>query len=611
MRANPAGNKKLRRKPNRSQSGAGRQSGNGGAAPSPVIGRPPDARQKWLALSIGALLFVAVLAVFYPLTGGGFIDYDDNDYVTANAHVQGVFGWKQVVWAFTNTDAANWHPLTWLSHILDYQVYGLDPWGHHLTSVLIHAANAALVFWVLRAMTATFWRSLFAALLFAMHPLRVESVAWIAERKDVLGAMFWLLSMLAYAGYVKNKSSRPRRAMAHYWLALSGFILGMMSKPMVVTLPFAFLLADYWPLQRMRQGNFARLVWEKTPFFLVAALGSVAAFLAQKSQGAVIDFLPLSYRAATAVLAYGRYLKKFLWPVDLAILYPHPKDLPEVGFLVVGALLAALTVMMMRARRLRPYCLMGWLWYLGTLVPVIGLVQIGSQSMADRYTYIPGIGLAMIFAWGACDLAKRINCPRFAAGLGATAVIAGCVALTRHQIPFWKDSGAVFSHAIAVTDNAYMARKGLADFYWSQHRAAEAVAMYKEALEIYPRYEDAHLNLGAVYSGTGHPVEAGEEFKEAIRIKPDDAHAYNDLGAVLGEGHMDESIALFQKALSIDPNYVDAHKNLGQALDSKGRLEEAVAQYEQALRLRPDPDTQHLLDRDLEKLRQTPLPPAK
>ena len=553
-------------------------------------------------ISICILLFLLVFGVFYPITGDDFINYDDNDYVTDNAHVQGGLIWQKVMWAFTNTDAANWHPLTWLSHMLDCQLYGMKPWDHHLTSVLIHAANAVLVFVVIRGMTGVLWRSLFVALLFGLHPLRVESVAWIAERKDVLSAMFWLLAMWSYLGYTSNKTPRPAHATVNYWLALLCTALGLMSKPMVVTLPFALLLLDYWPLRRMTPDNAGRLAWEKAPFFLLATAGSMITFLAQKSQGAVIEYLPLGHRIETVIMAYTRYLGKFLYPVNLAILYPHPVSWSLAN--VVGALFlfVAISAAVFVGRRSRPYCVTGWLWYVGTLVPVIGIVQVGSQSLADRYSYVPGLGLIIILTWGACDLARSLPGKTLVLGSVATAVILGCIALTRHQISFWKDSGTVFSHAVAVTDNSYVARKALADFYSSQHRTDEAIALYREALRMHPKFEEAHVNLGAVLSQAGHPNEAKEEFKQAIRLKPNDANAYNDLGAILGSGHIDESMALFEKAVELNPGYVDARKNLGQALDAEGRIAEAVAQYQEAVRLRPDPDAHYLLGLDLEKL---------
>ena len=434
----------MKRKSNKQGPGARNRPATQGPAASSnpadpaTAGWPFGVTREWQAILLCLFVFLVVFQVFYPITHGGFVNYDDDVYVTDNFHVQGGLALEQVAWAFGNTDAANWHPLTWLSHMLDCQLYGAKPWGHHLTSVLIHALNAALLFVVLRGMTGALWRSLFVALLFGLHPLRVESVAWIAERKDVLSALFWLLTLWAYGRYAevrgpgskvqgpmsnvqsreaggggqlsvisdqssvisgKNEATRPAPHVSrftfhvsrYYALSLLFFALGLMSKPMVVTLPFVLLLLDYWPLGRMKRGNLPRLAWEKAPFFLLAAAGSAITFLAQKSQGAVIDYLPFINRAENGALAYVRYLGKFLCPVNLAVLYPHPVTWPLAKIIAATGLLIALSAAVFLVRRSRPYCVVGWLWFLGTLVPVIGLVQVGSQSLADRYTYIPGI----------------------------------------------------------------------------------------------------------------------------------------------------------------------------------------------------------------------------
>ena len=418
----------------------------------------------------------------------------------------------------------------------------------------------------------------------------------------MLSALFWILTLWAYLEYANSKKTRPQLVIFNYSLALIFFVLGLMSKPMVVTLPFVLLLLDYWPLDRMKNTSLPRLIWEKAPLFLMAAAGCVITFLAQQSKGAVIDYLPLMNRLENAVLAYGRYLGIFLCPINLAILYPHPVSWPLVNIFAATILLLSLTAAVFVLRRSRPYCVVGWLWFIGTMVPVIGLVQVGSQSMADRYMYIPCIGLNIILTWGVCDLAKRLPGRQTALAATATAVIVCCMALTRHQIGYWKDSGTVFSHAVAVTENNYQARKALGDFYWSQGRQNEALDLYRQAIQMYPRFEGAHLNLGAVLNETGHVYEAIDEFKQAINLKPDDPSAYNDLGAVLGQGHLDESIRLFQKAIQLDPNYADAHKNLGQAMDQTGNLEEAVRQYQQVIRLKPNSDARQFLAIDLEKL---------
>jgi protein O-mannosyl-transferase len=563
-------------------------------------------RPSWVQAALCMFVFVVIVSVFYPVTGDKFINYDDNDYVTHNPHVQGGLTWPQLLWAFRNTDTGNWHPLTWISHMVDCQIYGSNAWGHHLTSVLIHAANAVLLLLVLNSLTGLLWRSVVAALLFGLHPLRVESVAWIAERKDVLSALFWLLALWAYAGYARNQSNQPGRAAVNYWIALLAFALGLMSKPMVITLPLALLLIDYWPLGRMTRDNAIRLLTEKVPFFVLAAIGTVIAFVAQKSQGAVIEYLTPGHRLATAILAYSRYLGKYLWPVNLAILYPHPAGgWPAVEVISAAALFLGLSAIAIRTRLTRPWFAVGWFWYIVTLLPVVGLVQIGSQSLADRYSYIPGIGLVIILVWGISELTTSLPARLALLAACATGAVVVCAALTEHQIGYWKDSGTVFRHAIDVTGNSYVARKVLGDFYSSQNRPGEAVALYREAIEMCPHYEGARLNLGAVLSQTGETTNAIAEFKESIHLAPKDASAYNDLGAVLGAGHLDESIALFKQAAELDPNYYDAHDNLARALVSQGRLEEAIAQFEITANLRPGVQTHFQLALALEKAGRT------
>jgi protein O-mannosyl-transferase len=579
-------------------------------------GPAQNKRDFWIALA----LFVVVLSVFYPLTHGGFINYDDDVYVTANYHVQSHLNLKQIGWAFNNAEGGNWHPLTWFSHILDYQLYGLKPWGHHLTSVLIHAINTALLFLVMLAMTGARWRSVATALLFGLHPLRVESVAWISERKDVLCAMFWLVSMWAYARYVRQVKSGGKKSRTGYAFCLVFFACALMSKPMAVTLPFVLLLMDWWPLGRIvectvqsaelkskmfRDVSLKKAMTEKVPFFVLSAIGCVVAYLTQKSQGGVIELFPLSYRVEMALIAYARYVLKFFCPAKLAVLYPHPAGgWPFSELIISVTFLACTTAIVLAMRRAHPYGLAGWLWFLGTLVPVIGIMQIGSQAMADRYTYLPGIGLGIMAVWGISDLWQKSRL-RVVAMTAATAMVSIiCVGVTEHQISFWKDSGALFGHAIKVTENGYVARKALGDFYSSQGKADEAMALYREAIQMVPRYEGAHINLGAALNETDRPAEAAAEFKEAITLNPKDASAYNDLGAVIASGDMEEATRLFKQATEIDPNYADGWKNLGRALDQKGRWEEAMGDYRRVIALRPDAEAHYLLGMDLAHMRQ-------
>lgn len=583
----------------------------------------PPRRPVWMAV----VLFVVVAAVFLPLTHGDFINYDDDIYVTANFTVQSGLGAKQVAWAFSNTEGGNWHPLTWMSHMLDCEFYGMKPWGHHLTSVLIHALNAALLFLATWAMTGTMWRSIAVALLFGLHPLRVESVAWISERKDVLCGTFWLLTMWAYAIYARELKNRNSKHKIYYGLTLAFFVFALMSKPMAVSLPFVLVLMDWWPLKRIYDLRFTNhdlkkakpkgrdvkstvtsAVWkqalvEKIPFFVLSAVACIVTYLTQKGQGAVIEILPLSFRMENALIGYCRYLAKFFFPAKLAVLYPYPAAEWPMGMAAAAAaVLIVITVLMFACRWARPYGLMGWLWFVGTLVPVIGLVQVGSQSIADRYTYLPAIGLNIIVVWGACELARRLNAGKTVLTVGAAAVGIVCVAVTEHQITFWRDSGELFSHAVAVTDNSFEARKALGDYYWSQGNWNAAVKLYNEAITIYPKFEGAHLNLGVVFSQTGRASEAEKEFTQATALAPDDANAFNDLGTVVAPTNVDEGLRLFKKATELDPNYADARKNLGLALDAKGQRQEAMAEYRRVTELRPDAEAHYLLGMDLGRL---------
>jgi protein O-mannosyl-transferase len=586
--------------------------------------------KSWRVLWLAVILFGLVLGVFYPITRGDFINYDDDVYVTANYHVQHALSTQQLVWAFTNVDAANWHPLTWLSHIMDFQLYGMKPGGHHFTSVALHALNTVLLFVVMRMMTGAVWRSVAVALLFGLHPLRVESVAWISERKDVLSGTFWLLAMWAYTRYAQGLKIEGSKFKIYYGLALGFFICGLMSKPMAVTLPFVLLVMDWWPLDRIHGLQFAilglrrdklqkengasksgmvSLAWavsEKIPFMAGSAAGCLVTYLAQKRQGAVTELFSLGYRMETALVAYARYVEKFFYPANLAVLYPHPKDgWPLVEITAAAILLAGVTVAVMAGRRSHPYELAGWLWFMGTLVPVIGFVQVGSQSMADRYMYLPGIGLNIMVVWGVCELAQRANIGSMVLIVAGAAAVIFCAALTEHQIMFWKNSGTLFQHALAVTENNYQARKALGDFYWSQGDMHGAVTLYREAIQMAPKYEGAHINLGAVLNATGHPAEAAAEFEQAIALNPNDASAYNDLGAVIATRNFDGATTLFRKATELDPNYADAWKNLGRALDQKGEREEAMADYRLAIALRPDAEAHYFLAMDLAQLGRT------
>ena len=571
---------------------------------------------------LSLLLFVVVVIVFLPALRNGFVHYDDPLYVTANAQVQKGLTWDGILWAFHSTVAANWHPLTMLSHMLDCQLFGLKPWGHHATSVLLHAANSALLFLLLRRMTGSTWRSLFVAALFGLHPLRVESVAWIAERKDVLSTFFGLLSLLAYVAYAKEKAEKKYSVFSvqcsvsrrWYCAALAFFALGLMSKPMLVTWPFLMLLLDYWPLGRsgecgvrsaeldgggFRPAGRGRLVWEKIPFFGLAAAASVITFLVQKQGGAVETMarLPLAARVENALVAYGRYLGKFFWPENLSVVYLYPARWPVLEICLFALLLLGISILVVILRRKRPWLITGWFWFAGTLVPVIGLVQVGERLMADRYTYVPLIGIAVIVAWSGQELTQWWRSTvAIRAGLAA-AVIVPCALLTRRQISYWHDGESLFRHAIAATEDNYVAHLSLGLALVSQGRFDEAISHYREALRLRPDFTRVPGHLAVALANQGKLDEALIQFQEAARREPGAAPAHYNLGSALfKKGRLDEAINQFREALRLNPDYPEAHCNLGAALGTQGRLDEAITHLQAALRLRPDyPDAQRNL----------------
>lgn len=556
---------------------------------------PARARVVWLALGLA----LATVVLYWPAMRGGFVNYDDPDYLTANRHVQAGLTWDGVRWAFTTGHASNWHPLTWLSHMLDWQLFGEQPWGHHFTSVLLHGVNAALVFLAFRALAGALWPSLVAAILFAAHPLRVESVAWLSERKDVLSTACWLLATLAYAAYARSARDGPWKN-PWYWLTALWMALGLMSKPMLVTLPFVFLLLDYWPLRRTPwlpsvEGAppprpLTALVVEKIPLLALVVASSVITYLVQRAGGAVspLTGLPIEARLGNAVVSYIRYLGKALWPTDLAVLYPHPGYWPIGVVAGCAVLLLALTAGAWWLRRRQPWLVVGWLWYVGTLVPVIGIVQVGIQSMADRYTYVPMLGLALAVTWAGFHLAARSEGWRAGLVLVGVLYASFCLVLTRQQIGYWRDSEALFRRTVAVTKNNYLAYNNLGFDFSSQGRLEEAREMYERSLAINPNYEEARNNLGYALAKLGRPAEAIPHYEAAIRLKPALAEAHNNLGNALSEvGRADDALAAYRRALELKPDHADAHNNLGIALAMRGEFDAAIEHLETSLRFKP------------------------
>jgi len=584
--------------------------------------------RPWL---LAAGLGMVTIALYWPITGHNFLDYDDDLYVTMNVHVQKGLAWESIKWAFCNQVCANWHPVTMLSHMLDCQLYGLRPWGHHWTSLLLHAFNTALVFLLLWRLTGARWRSACVAALFGWHPLHVESVAWVAERKDVLSTCLELLALLAYAKYVERGAGRtegrhptsniehptsiggqepasdlrppisvlhplsPLPSSLFYFLSLSCFALGLLSKSMLVTLPFVLLLLDYWPLRRFAISNprsplLRRLVVEKLPFFALSAAFSVVTFVIQQRTGAMktLDLVPLDIRCENALISYCRYLFKLFWPVDLAIFYPYPRYLPPGWVLLAGLFLSGLTVLFWRQRRRYPFCLVGWLWFVGTLVPVIGLVQVGIQAMADRYTYVPSLGLLLLVVWGAHELFQNWRHQVLGLSLAAATAILLCAATTRQQLGYWRNSETLFRHALAVTADNEVSHNNLGIAFFNENQTNAAIGEFQAALRLKPDSPEAHNNLGNALIKQGDTDAAITQYREAIRLKPDLAEAYNNLGtSLILKGQTNEASRQFQEASRRNPDYVDARYNFAVLLATQGQTNEAIRQFQDLLRLSP------------------------
>jgi tetratricopeptide (TPR) repeat protein len=645
-----------------------------------------DDHPRWTVL-ICLLLAAMTLAAYWPVFRNSFVNYDDPVYVTENPHVLGGLSRASIAWAFRTSLAGNWHPLTCLSHILDVQLFGLKPAGHHLTSLLLHAANAVLLFLVLRRMTrdgglnrspqttvhgpqstvrspqssrvtrhpspVTLWPSFVVAGLFALHPLHVESVAWVAERKDLLSGFFFMLTLWAYARYAQMPNDECRmtkegrmtndecvvsdvgcsmldvrcwmfgvhgsKRFLWYLLSLLLFALGLMSKPMLVTLPFVLLLLDYWPLKRMqnaecrmqnaepgstqhaaphlRPAPLLRLVVEKVPFLALATVSCVVTFLAQQQVGAVhsLEALPLGFRVANAVISYVRYPAMMLWPGGLAVLYPAPAAWPLEEVLGAALLLAGVTAFVLWQLKRAPYLAVGWFWYLGMLAPVIGIVQVGNQAMADRYMYLPLIGLLIMVVWSAAEIPARGPVARCWIAAGGLAALAACAVLTWQQLAFWRSSVPLFEHALAVTRRNVVAHNNLGTCLLGVGNVTGANSHFAEAVRLRPGYQDALLNLGLCREKQGQTNDALELVERAAQIRPNPEAEYN-LGRLLSQqGRLAEAESHLQSALKLQPEFAEAWCNLGVLHAKQGRPEAAAQDYTEALQLKPDSAQAHLL----------------
>jgi len=570
---------------------------------------------------LAALIAVAVLAAFAPAVRNGFINYDDDSNLLQNTRVQQGITLEGLRWAFTTVRTANWHPLTWISHMIDFQLFGSWAGGHHMTSVLIHAANAALLFWVLHAMTGAVWRSALVAALFGLHPLRVESVAWAAERKDVLTLLFGLLALAAYLRFAR------RRTAGGYTAALALYAAALMSKAMLVTFPVLLLLLDLWPLNRWSRGRRIpffpgrHLLLEKVPFLVPAAALSLLTFLIQQSGGAVgyLAQFPLRQRIGNVFCSYVNYLVKTLWPARLAVIYPYYwEDVPWWQPVFGAAFVAAVTLAAVLALRRRPALLVGWAWYLGALVPVIGIVQVGSQSMADRYTYIPQIGVLIMIAWGLGYLAEGRPRVRAATLVAAPLVIAALATATWVQITYWRTSVTLFSRAVAVTEKNFIAYTQLGSALLDMGRTQEGSEYLARSYRIAPNYRAVILEAsGDYYSEQGQARAAAEQYRKALAIVPfnrlirkkldalgdlanapatapaPDPHrdGFNRGNALVGSGRREEAVAAYREAIRAMPEDYEAWHNLGCVLHELGRTDEAIAALEESLRIKPDNPT--------------------
>jgi protein O-mannosyl-transferase len=596
--------------------------------------------EKYRIFWISLFLIVITLALYWPVRTYDFVKYDDYKYVTANRYIQSGITSKSIWWAFTSGYASNWHPVTWLSHMLDYEIFGLNPGAYHLVNLSFHIVNTLLLLIVFFRMTKALWASAFIAAVFALHPLHVESVAWIAERKDVLSTFFWMLTMLAYIKYVEKPNA------IRYIITLLLFALGLMAKPMLVSLPLVLLLLDYWPLERiklnlkaerentenndsqstLKKESALRLFIEKIPFFILTVLSSIVTFIAQQRSGAVqsIDVIDIKSRTGNAIVSFVGYISKMVWPSRLAVLYPHPGDsLSLLKVIFCGLLLILCTIVVILLSRKHKYLVTGWFWYIITLIPVIGLVQVGIQSMADRYMYIPMTGLLIIIAWSVKDFTASLKHHKRVLTASSVLILSAMFVKTSVQLQYWQNSYVLFEHTLDVTNNNYVmhnnfgafldeqgqieqaieqlqkslaikpnsaeTRNNLANVLRDTGKVDEAINEYKKAIQLKPNFSDAHYNLAIALSSQNKFDEAISEYREAIRLSPDNVDAISNLALELSQkGDYSQSVELYKKALEIEPDNVITHGRLGLALSNLGDNEQAIQEFQIVLKSRPD-----------------------
>jgi len=556
---------------------------------------------KYKITFVALLLTVLTIGFYWQVHNCDFVNYDDNVYVTENSNVQSGVSVENIGWAFTTGSLRNWHPVTWLSLMLDYQLFGLNPRAFHITNLFFHTASGLLLFLALNQMTGKIWRSGFAAALFALHPVHVESVAWIAERKDVLSTFFLMLTILAYVRYAKCPG------VSRYLSVAAAFSLGLLSKAMLVTLPFVLLLLDYWPLERFqigklkgakktqkavspkaiyKQATFFDLVKEKMPLFILSAVFSIITYVIQQEGGTMrsLEMIPLGSRIANAFVSYISYIQKMIAPIRLAVLYPHPgSKLPLAYALIAGVVLLVITIAVIRYRKGRPYLVVGWLWYIGTLVPVIGLVQVGGQAMADRYSYVPLTGLFIIIAWGVPEVLSRWRYRKIVLASAGCLIISVLAVLTALQVQHWKNSITLFEHAVAVTNDNYTAHNNLATALDDDGQSQAAVAHYLKALAINQNYIKARYNLGNAFMHTGRIDEAVLHWNEVLRLDGDHTGAHNNIAVVMSrQGKFKEAAEHYRHILRVRPGNAEAEKNLAVAIENQQDMEQALKHYERA-----------------------------
>ena len=560
--------------------------------------------------AICLILFFATIAAFWPLHSSQFIYYDDPDYITGNPWVQSGLTPQGVVWAFGHSWSANWHPLTWISHMLDVTLFGRGPMGPHLVNLFLHVCNVILLFLALEKTTDARWPSAFVAALFAWHPLHVESVAWISERKDVLSAFFFMLCLRSYLNYAGESLSSSHSAgrtnsqglrwlecfrSSQYGLALLFLGLGLLSKPMLVTVPFVLLLLDFWPLGRWRDFGVKnqavqQLIVEKVPFFVLSLISCIVTFLVQTRSGAVhgLKGLSLAGRFENAAVSYARYLEKIFWPADLAIPYPHPAHWPLRLTIFSGTVVLGLSAAAWLSRRRVGAMFIGWFWFLGMLVPVIGLVQVGMQSMADRYTYLPAIGIFIAVTWLWAAVWRALSLPGWSAACLAVPVLLALGTRTHQQALYWKDSGTLFRHTLEVTKNNFDAHLSLGTYFDDKNNFADALAEYLQALRIYTNDAPVLNKIGSLYARQNKDEQAIRYYREAIQANPDFSDPHGNLGVIFRRrGELDQAAAEFREALRLWPRNAEAHNNLGNLLMTQGKVDEAVEQYRLAVENSP------------------------